>query len=58
MKSVKRTAEKVKDLAIFIQPSASRTTNPSAHYPSSELLGYYHPSALRTDYLLFVQSLP
>src|SRR5258705_13805574 len=34
-----------------MQPSASRTTNPSALYPSSKLLGYYHSSALRTDKL-------
>jgi hypothetical protein len=29
--------------------TASRTTNPRAPIPSSKLLGYYHPSALRTD---------
>jgi hypothetical protein len=34
---------------IIIQPSASRTTNPRAPAPSSKLLGYYYPSALRTD---------
>jgi hypothetical protein len=34
---------------IIIQPSASRTTNPRAPIPSSELLGYNHSSALRTD---------
>ncbi len=49
MKSVKRTAEKSRNLAVIMQPSASRTTNPSALYPSSKLLGYYHSSALRTD---------
>jgi hypothetical protein len=31
------------------QPSVSRTKHPSALFPSSELLGYYHSSALRTD---------
>ena len=42
---------------IIIQPSATRTTNPRAPIPSSELLGYYHSSALRTDNpLLFGQS--
>ena len=30
MKSVKRTAERVEDPGVIIQPSASRTTNPSA----------------------------
>ena len=33
----------------IIQPSASRTTNTPAPFPSSELLGYYHSSALRTE---------
>jgi len=33
----------------IIQPSASRTTNPLASFPSSKLLGYFHSSALRTD---------
>jgi CTP:molybdopterin cytidylyltransferase MocA len=47
-KSVKRTAEGVKGSIAIIQPSASRTTNPLALFPSSELLGYYHSSALRT----------
>jgi hypothetical protein len=31
------------------QPSASRTTNTPAPFPSSELLGHYHSSALRTE---------
>jgi hypothetical protein len=48
-KSVKRTAVKSRDLVVVVQPSASRRTNPSALYPSSKLLGYYHSSALRTD---------
>jgi hypothetical protein len=39
-----------------MQPSASRTPNPSPLYPSSELLGYYHSSALRTDKLTFSPS--
>jgi hypothetical protein len=30
---VKRTAEKLEDLAVIAQPSASRTTNRSALYP-------------------------
>jgi hypothetical protein len=41
---------------VIIQPSASRTTNPRAPAPSSKLLGYYHPSALRTDNSTFWQS--
>jgi len=34
---------------IIIQPSVPPTTNPRAPNPSSELLGYYHSSALRTE---------
>src|ERR1700694_2568879 len=49
MKSVKRTAEKIRGSGCFIQPSASRTSNPLAPFPSSKLLGYCHSSALRTD---------
>jgi len=37
---------------MIIQPSASRTATPRAPIPSSELLGYYHSSALRTDLLI------
>ncbi len=53
MKSVKRTAEKSRNLAVIMQPSASRTTNPSALYPSSKLLDYYHSSACGLINLLF-----
>ena len=53
MKSVKRTAERLRDLVVNIQSSASRTPHSSALYPSSELLGYYHSSALRTDKATF-----
>jgi hypothetical protein len=38
------------------QPSASRTRRPAALFPRSELQGYYHSSALRTDKLLFGQA--
>ena len=49
MKSVKRTAEKARHLAVAtIQPSTSRTAS-LCPLPSSKLLGYYHSSALRTD---------
>ena len=47
--SVKRTDERDIRLSVSIQPSVSRTTKPSDLYPSSELLGYFHPSALRTN---------
>jgi len=51
---VKRTAEKtLEDLTLIIQPSASRTSNSSVPFPSSELLGYYHSSALRTEQSYF-----
>jgi len=45
---VERTAEKIKDLAGCFQSSASRTKHFSPLFPSSELLGYYQQSALRT----------
>jgi hypothetical protein len=43
---------------IIILPSASRTTNPRAPIPSSELLGYYHSSALRTNNSTFLGKAP
>ena len=48
MKSVKRTAERSRRSDPY--DSAVRFTDykPFRSYPSSELLGYYHPSALRT----------
>jgi hypothetical protein len=52
-KSVKRAAGEQRTCRI-IQSSASRTKHPSAPFPSSELLGYYHSSALRTGNLTFL----
>jgi hypothetical protein len=46
--SAKRTAEKSRRSEAIIQPSASRTTSPTAFHPSDESLGYYHSSASRT----------
>jgi hypothetical protein len=53
MKSVKRTAEKIRRSDRY--HSAVRFTDYKSFslYPSSELLGYYHSSALRTDKLTF-----
>jgi hypothetical protein len=52
VRSEVRTSGRLKrfeNLAVIIQPSVSRTPDPSALYPSSKLLGYFHSSALRTD---------
>ena len=45
--------KRVVDLAFSVQPSASRTIDLSDLDPSSELLGYYHSSAKRTDKTTF-----
>jgi len=50
MKSMKRTAERVEDPSVLIQPSALTDYKSLRSFtPSSELLGYYQPSALRTE---------
>ena len=54
--SVERTAEKNRKLGANFQPSAARTAYPSAVYPSSKLLGYYHSSALRTNNSIMVSN--
>jgi hypothetical protein len=43
----------LKDRVVHVQSSASRTPILALFIPSSELLGYYHSSALRTDDKLF-----
>jgi len=55
---VKRTVERVGDPAVIMQPSASRTTNPLALYPSSKLLGYYHRPLCGLINPLYVKSRP
>jgi len=52
-KSVKRTTESIYNLVIR-QLSASRTDDGLSAYPSSELLGYYHSSAI-ADWILKLQ---
>jgi len=57
MKSVKRTTENSVDLAATIPAVRFTDFDSSASHPSSELLGYYHSSAARTDRITFVQKL-
>jgi hypothetical protein len=53
MKSVKRTTENDVDLAATIPAVRFTDYDPSAPHPCSELLGYYHSSATRTDRTTF-----
>jgi hypothetical protein len=53
MKSVKRTTEKSIDLAATIPAVRFTDYALSSPHPSSELLGYYHSSAMRTDRTAF-----
>ncbi len=57
MKSVKRTTENSVDLAATIPAVRFTDYDPSAPHPSSELLGYYHSSATRTDTTTFCAKL-
>ncbi len=58
MKSVKRTTENSVELAATIPAVRFTDYDPSAPHPSSELLGYYHSSATRTDRTTFCAKLP
>ena len=49
MKSVKRTAEKSKRSERYHSVVRFTDYKSFSIYPSSELLGYFHSSALRTD---------
>ena len=46
---MKRTAEMIEGSGGYHSVVRFTDCDPSAVYPSSELLGYYHSSALRTD---------
>jgi hypothetical protein len=57
MKSVKRTTENRVELVVTIPAVRFTDYDPSAPHPSSELLGYYHSSATRTDRITFCAEL-
>jgi hypothetical protein len=57
MKSVKRTTENSVDPAATIPVVRFTDYDPSPPRPSSELLGYYHSSAMRTDRTTFCAKL-